>query len=749
MKRRTERTATAVLTIMLAAVSGCGWGPQTRPHDDVECAERRAEQAGFVWTAAEATDWPVRRSAVANLTCPELLADVAIENKCPAARRAAVERLTDQSVLAKIAAKDANTDVRITALDRLTDEELLAEIAAGHRDRYTRLHAVRGLSNPDALVERVLDEEEICLIRRTALSNLTDQGALAKIAKNSSIHRCREAAMRRLTDREALRAVAIGGSFSAARTEALDELDDAGLTAELAVNDKNPRMRASATRRLTDQDVLKRLALESECMYVRSAAVTVLEDQKLIAEIAEKDEMIRVRRAAAGVLTDQRALGKVALTDNSHLVRRIALENLTDAEALAWVAANDIRIGDRKLAVEKIEVDEADDLLRDIALLDESMVVRQAAAEKVLDAMKTHEITENDKTLLKKLAFDDENSNIRFIAVEKISDPGLLAKIAINDTSPRVRRAAVRKITDPALLTRIIEECNHYLAVPRIDFEVNIDADLSKWKDVPSIRLGSEDNVFPEEHREYWQGPGDFSAEMYLAWDDMYFYMAAEVVDDTHFNPAEGDIVWEDSFFTVPAEKAGEIPYRQFHPRGERDIWKGDSLIFSLAMPTRSGKHAPRGAKSRSSHFHALPNRFGAYSRFSDQGLALGDDGVLAYQWKWVQAGGLMPGSKYAVVRDEESGKTYYEARLPFESLFRKYCEDSKQRVGIEPEPGDVLGFSAAVIDVDGEQGRRRLQIHPAMSGWRRPFLGRMQLPWTPWENRMLPRGYIGLVLTE
>ena len=63
-----------------------------------------------------------------------------------------------------------------------------------------------------------------------------------------------------------------------------------------------------------------------------------------------------------------------------------------------------------------------------------------------------------DQALLAKIAVEDTNADVRYLAVKKLTDQAVLAKIAVKDREPYVRRAAVQNLTDQAALAKVAVE---------------------------------------------------------------------------------------------------------------------------------------------------------------------------------------------------------------------------------------------------------------------------------------------------
>ena len=66
---------------------------------------------------------------------------------------------------------------------------------------------------------------------------------------------------------------------------------------------------------------------------------------------------------------------------------------------------------------------------------------------------------------------------------------------------------------------------------------------LDAWKGVTPLRIAGKDHIHPVDHTTY-NGSEDLGAALYLAHDGKYFYFAAAVTDDRHFNKFSVSRLW-------------------------------------------------------------------------------------------------------------------------------------------------------------------------------------------------------------
>jgi hypothetical protein len=170
------------------------------------------------------------------------------------------------------------------------------------------------------------------------------------------------------------------------------------------------------------------------------------------------------------------------------------------------------------------------------------------------------------------------------------------------------------------------------------------DGALGEWDKSIAVLRGPED-LYPERFRQTppkqatddtaaWQGDKDLGAKVYLGRDGDALCVAVEVTDDKHFNAYTS-----------------------------QDIGRGDCLTLDLATPQGRWR----------------------------LGLAPTKTGMAFHQWEG-RNDELAKTAGLAVVRDDASGVTRYELRLPLAAL------------GLEPK--QEFSFNAAVFDDDDGFGQ-------------------------------------------
>ena len=177
-----------------------------------------------------------------------------------------------------------------------------------------------------------------------------------------------------------------------------------------------------------------------------------------------------------------------------------------------------------------------------------------------------------------------------------------------------------------------------YYAPCRRASSITIDGSLGEWNRDSPISLGKPGHVQEIEPGK-WTGPEDLSAEVWTAWDDTNFYLAARVKDDVFCQNESG-----------------------------AEVWKGDSVQFALD-----------------------PLHQESSDLIYEIGLALTPKGPQVFCWYSPQGEqtGLMKEANLAVVRSGDV--TIYEVAIPFSGL-----------KPLKPECGKTVGFSILLNDDDG-----------------------------------------------
>ena len=175
----------------------------------------------------------------------------------------------------------------------------------------------------------------------------------------------------------------------------------------------------------------------------------------------------------------------------------------------------------------------------------------------------------------------------------------------------------------------------------------------------PDFELNSAEQVYslvpnsPETAHLFWKGPRDLSAKIWLGRDGNNLLLRAEVVDDRHTQPYTGERVWQ-----------------------------GDNIQFAMVLPGQKGNWeiglTRTDAKRPEVHVWLAPERFQSAKTASQ--IVLNTS------------------------REEKTGLTRYEARIPFSAIG---LTDAVMRRGFQ--------FNLLVNDNDGAKRESFIAIAPGL----------------------------------
>src|SRR5437016_746491 len=177
----------------------------------------------------------------------------------PEVRAAAVREMgpEDQPRLGAIARSDPDAGVRRIAIKKLEDAHLLEGLAASEADPAIRDLAAERLAEVRVAIASSTRSPAEC---EAALSRLTDERSVARVAISGGHESVRQAALARVSGDRLLRDVVKGATDPAIRRAALDRIQDAAVLRSIAVGDYAPDLAVSALERIADADTLRAIA---------------------------------------------------------------------------------------------------------------------------------------------------------------------------------------------------------------------------------------------------------------------------------------------------------------------------------------------------------------------------------------------------------------------------------------------------------------------------------------------------------
>jgi hypothetical protein len=306
-------------------------------------------------------------------------------------------------------------------------------LAESHPSDRVRLAAGTRLTDMPGLWDAVRDDDEAWL-RQAAAARLTNPEALARIAETDADDSVRLAAVQNphMLSQAALRR-AVHVQDARFVEAAIERLRDQQPLAQLAL--RYP-VAALANPLCCEQELLGQIALRNDAL----AAVLPIHDVALLTRLAQRarHEAVRGGAVSSPLLSSQRLLRRIAFLDPSALVRSIAARKLRDPDALARMAMHDAAREVRSLAAE---------LLEDQGRL---AYLARAASDEAVRSVVGRRL--RGGKVLTRLARKDPSVWVR---VEAVRNPrlsaGALVDAARFDASPAVRAAAAQALDQSGL----------------------------------------------------------------------------------------------------------------------------------------------------------------------------------------------------------------------------------------------------------------------------------------------------------
>lgn len=331
------------------------------------------------------SNWEVRGKAVAMLTDPALLAEMAKNDVHEKVRGLASWMLAQIAKGGKYATvREENAQIAAIAL--ITDQAVLADlIMNSSHSRY----AIKNKNLKDeALLTDIAKNSTDTGVSEQAIERISDQALLADVAKNAEKDGTCWEAIKKITDQNHLADIGKNGD-GLLRNQAVSKIKNNTLAqsiyAEIAKNDRDPQTRRKALEKVTDQTVLIDIAKKDDDVHVRMDAVENphLTDQKVLANLGKKDDSWYVRKIAVGKLTNLLLLIEIVNNKEEHEeVRRTAASRVTDEDFLVrFVQENEDE--DELVCADAVQGIRDEKFLKQLAKSDTGYYIKAAAARKL------------------------------------------------------------------------------------------------------------------------------------------------------------------------------------------------------------------------------------------------------------------------------------------------------------------------------------------------------------------------------
>lgn len=314
---------------------------------------------------------------------------------------------------------------------------------------------------------------------------------------------------------------------------------DQELLEEIALEANSFEARALAIKALDNQDLLRKIALDPKAPSDREAAASKLNDPDLLKKIGGKNARFRLEylalfeKANAGDIKAQIKLAEWFHTQPHYDYEEAYVWYTKAAEQghaeAQYITGKHVKETQRAVlwftkAAEQGHAGAQYELARCYERGGNGVPKNEQEAAKwyALAAKQGYNIHSSavekltDQTLLKKIALESKDRDVRASAVKKLYDPILIKKIAMSDKDRYVRLAAVEKISGQTILADFAYKAEYFdvriAAIEKLT-DQSILTDLAKTDSAARIRLTAVKNVSDDDFL-YDRSCNDSSAEV-------------------------------------------------------------------------------------------------------------------------------------------------------------------------------------------------------------------------------------------
>jgi len=266
----------------------------------------------------------IREAAMDKLTDSDqmFLADIATRDHNEHIRKNAIAKISDQTALTMVVQKGKWNDDKEAAFAKITDQDCLAKIAIDSPYYYYVNNFGSHGGNSNKVIKNKLYEWPPKAFGMAAVTKLTRQDALEKVALEGNASEIRRASTEKLQNQTVLEKIALEDTDASVRKNAVINLCNQTLLAKISIEDKDFSVREAAATNLWDQTLLTKIIIEGKSTdrEVLKTIFAKLNDPAILNEIEKSDADSALRIAAHAVrLYDYSTIFSEAFRDSSKI----------------------------------------------------------------------------------------------------------------------------------------------------------------------------------------------------------------------------------------------------------------------------------------------------------------------------------------------------------------------------------------------------------------------------------------------
>lgn len=382
-----------------------------------------------------------------------LLENVALRDPEVLLRKAALEipNFRNQFVLRDIAKNSSEDDLRRIAVSKIIDEDVLAGFALNDSNIFVRREAIQNqnLKNNNVLIDVVKSDFDE-FNRYWACQKIEDGDFLLKIIYDDSFKSCLSVISQNfnLPNEDYFIDVYESDEDDYHRLAAVNFINDSSFLESVILNESNDKIRAAAikNKNFNNQKILKDLILADSSLDVLLEVVSKLNDESLLIDFVKNhlDSKELVVQAIKNI-SDIAFLEELYTNNDSEMRYRI-VDRLCEIKSADSSLRNiALKESDKNISIKAIGAisstnelikiaDESPD--RDIRMLSVENITPKRLLNNYLPKRSIIDKSLDDclyESKLNNIALNDEDVEIRCIAVGKLNDKSILDKLASGD----------------------------------------------------------------------------------------------------------------------------------------------------------------------------------------------------------------------------------------------------------------------------------------------------------------------------
>lgn len=295
----------------------------------------------------------------------------------------------------------------------------------------TTLEDLKKLSPKDGLME---------------IDKIDNQKMLVEIAKDNTFFLYQTKAFKKIKDKNIQLDLIRNEKDSSTRYMFIENINDEDMLLDILQFEKDNRNRGLIAEKIHDETTLINIAKNDESSEARQNAIKNpnFKNQELIIDMAKNDEDHNVRKEAMKKVKDDDILDDIGRNDSDKYIKMASIKSMSGEKLDEFIKENQNNPDVIKSALENPHCSE-------------DILMKFVNETELYHILVIKNPNFKNQSVLKDVAKNDENWELRMAAVKKINDEKFLEEIIMSEKEWNIRNVIVNKITDKKILKNISE----------------------------------------------------------------------------------------------------------------------------------------------------------------------------------------------------------------------------------------------------------------------------------------------------